>query len=201
MATNIMGTGTSNLGANIVGTEYIEKVFVEALRARLVVTNLGRPSTMPENESKKVRWQFFSNPTANTTAMTEGSDPVATTDFTTTTAEATLAEFGGYTAFSKFLAKTTVSSGIEEMVKGNAYQAALTLDVISMQTLTSGLNTSVTYAGTSFAADDLRLACQKLVSANAQTHPMTPGFFAAVLSAEAAYDMMGEGAPAWWQAK
>lgn len=201
MATNIMGTGTSALGANVVGTEWIEKVFVEALRAKLQTTILGKRSTMPENESKKVRWQFMSDPSGMpfTTSLTEGSDPASTSDFTTTTAEATLKEYGTYTAFSKFLAKSAISGTIEEFIKGAAYGAANTLDTISQLTLTAGL--TATYAGTSFAADDLRLATQKLVSRNVLTHPMTPGFYAALLSAEAAYDMMGEGAPAWFQAK
>src|SRR5258706_14381189 len=136
-----MRTGTSNLGANVVGTEYIERTFVDALRARLQTATLGRPSTMPEGESKKVRWQFMSDPSGMpfTTSLTEGSDPASTADFTTTTAEATLKEYGTYTSFSKFLAKTALSGTIEEFVKGHAYGAANTLDTIAQLTLTAGL--------------------------------------------------------------
>lgn len=200
MAITIMGTGTSNLGANVVGSEWIERVFVKALRSKLLFTILGRQSTMPEGVSKVVRWQFFDNPSA-VSAATEGTDTTDSTDYTTTTAEATLQEFNGFTKFSRFLTKTAVSGTIEEFTIGAGYQAGLTMDTQCQVALAAATNTND--VGTALAAEDLRVAASELSTNDAEYHPSTPGsqFFCFIGTPAAASDMLGEGAPAWFQAK
>jgi len=207
----VMGTGTANFGPNVLQDMYLEQQFVMALRARLVVQRLGKPSTLPENQGKKVRWQFFSNPTAKTTALTEGATPGSTTDWTTTKAEATLQEFGGYTEFSKFLLKTAISATQEEIAKGLGDEAAITIDRLNLDQLNTATPVQVD-AGAAMTVDFLRQGAAKLQQAGqttpgafgpARPHPATPGgqYYCAVLSAEAAYDMLGEGSPTWSQVK
>ena len=197
----IMGTGTSNFGPNVLQDMYLEQQFVMALRARLVVQRLGKPSSLPENQGKNVRWQFFSNPTAKTTPLSEGATPGSTTDWTTTPAEATLQEFGGYTEFSKFLLKTAISATQEEIAKGLGDEAAITIDRLNLDELQGATPVQVD-AGAAMSVDFLRQGAAKLQQAGqttpgafgpAKPHPATPGgqYYCAVLSAEAAYDKIG----------
>lgn len=194
-----MGTGTSNLGANLL-TTYLEKRFVSKLKAALLTAPLGKQSNLPEMAGNVVRWQFMSLPSAATTTIsTEGADPTANA-FTTTTAEATVDEYGGYTDYSKHLIKTGLSGTLEEFVDGNAYQAAITIDTLNIGVV-DGSSTS-SDAGTAMTAESVRTAASLLAANNAQPHPATGGkMFAAIFSVEAAYDMLGEGSPAWFQAK
>lgn len=206
MAITRMGTGTANLGGtgNLLNNAYIEKVFVSSLYKNLLAAPLGRPSTMPEQSgSKVVRWQYFSVPTANTTALTEGGDPPNSTDYTTTPKEATLAEYGGVTEESKFLMKTAVSGTDEEFAKGLGYQAALTIDTLVLDG-TAGFASSTTSvdSGVAVTADYVRRAAATLGAVDAKFHRTTGGrFYAGIFTSNAAYDLAGEGAPSWFQAK
>ena len=207
----VMGTGTANFGPNVLNDMWLEQQFIEALRARLVVQRLGKPSTLPENQGKTVRWQFFNNPTAKTSNLTEGATPGSTTDWTTTKVEAILLEYGGYTEFSKFLLKTAMSATQEEIAKGLGDEAAITIDRLNLNELAGATPVEVD-AGAAMTVDFLRQGAAKLQQAGqttpgafgpAKPHPMTPGgqYYCAVLSAEAAYDMLGEGSPTWSQVK
>ena len=202
-------TALSNFGPNVLPDMWVERTFISALRSNLVVHRLGKPSTLPDHGGKNVRWQFFNNPTANTTAITNEGDDPAETDFTTTKAEATLAEFGGFSDLSRFMLKAAISATMQEFIEGLGYQAAITIDTLD---LTELANTSkVIDAGPAVSADTLRQARGQLRGAGqaalaggrAQPHPATPGgrFFAGVLSEEQGNDMIGEGTPAWFQAK
>lgn len=190
---------------------WVEKTFIPALRARLQVVPLGREGTLPERNGKVVRWQYFSTPTADTTAVGEGGNPAADTNFTTTAVTATLQEFGGYSEFTKFLVRTAISGTLEEIIEGLAYKAALSLDTIVMNALVAATPPQVN-AGAAMTADAVRQAVATLQNASHATgtpglpvekHPKSPGgqFYILVASAEAAYDLIGEGAPTWSQAK
>jgi N4-gp56 family major capsid protein len=190
---------SATFGANVTGSEYIERTFVKALRAKLVVAPLGRQSTMPEHQSNTVRWQFFSNPTA-AASITEGADPTTGTDFTTTTAEVDLWEYGNYAEYSEYLEMVSVPATMEELAMGEAYEAALTVDTRCTTVLNAGM-TSTTDVGTALTAEDLRARAQALHANSAEYHPSTPGYFAYVTNSNGWFDMAGEGAPAWFQAK
>jgi hypothetical protein len=181
---------------------WVEKIFVEVLRNSLVVYRLGKPSTLVEQAGKKVRWNFFNDPTAITTALgTEGGDQANSTNFSLTSPEATLAEYSGVTEFSKVLLKTAVSGTMEEIIEGLGSQAALSVDTLA---LTEVANTTVSVnAGAAMTADALRAAVAKALTNKAKPHPSSPGgrFYCFVGSVEACYDMLGEGAPTWSQVK
>lgn len=201
MAVNRMGTETANLGANVLQDMYLEKVFVSKLKKTLIAASLGRQSSLPDNTGKKVRWQFMSLPSAQTTALaTEGGDPPNSTDFTTTKAEATLSEYAGFTDYSKFLLKTALSQTLEEFVDGNGYQAALTIDTLVLGEVDN--STTTVDSGGALTADAIRQGAAKLAAVDAKFHRITGGkFYCMLASSEAAYDLMGEGAPSWFQVK
>jgi hypothetical protein len=197
-----MGTGTSNLGTNVLSTEHDAATFVEVLREKVRFAPLGRRDDIPRHDGKTIRWNFFSNPSGSTATITEGADPGATTDFTTTPITATLAEYGAYTDYSKFLDLSAMSGTREEFVKGLAQKAATSIDlVINNSALQDATNTND--EGVAMTAEGLRKAVIELLGNNAQPHPKSPGgqFFIFVGSVEQCYDILGEGAPAWFQAR
>lgn len=190
-------TGTSGLGANLLTDVYLEKQFISRLLDGLVATPLGLRSSLPDNTGKKVRWQYSSQPAA-LSATTEGTNPSDNT-FSTTTAEGTLLEYKSEMEASRFLLKAGLSAWLEEVIDATGYQMSDTFDTASLTAL-DGSSVTVD-SGTSMTADALRQGVAKLVTANVKPHPMTPGYYCAVFHGEACYDMMGEGAPAWFQVR
>ncbi len=195
-------TTLANFGPNVLQDVYLEKTFVPELRKNLVAHPLGQNSTLPSGTGKDIRWQFFSTPaSADVTGLlgTEGTDPVNSTDFTTTPIAGQLLEYGSYTPVTRFLLDTALSGTQEKIVSLLAYQASLTIDTLVLKELDTTSNTQV--AVTAADAEDLRLSVANLVASNVLPHPSTPGFFCAIFSAEAAYDMMGEATPKWSDVK
>ena len=178
---------------------YLERQFVPELRKNLVATPLGVPSTLPGGTGKDVRWQEFNVPASVTTPLGEGTDPTDSTDFTATPFADTLEEFGQHTPVSRFLLDTALSGTQEKIVSLLAYQAAVTMDEIVLVELDT--TSQVVVATTGAKAEDLRKSVALLVGGNALPHPATPGFYCAIFSAEAAYDMMGEAAQKWSDVK
>lgn len=173
--------------------------FVEVLRANLVTLPLGKREDLPRMSGKTIRWQFFANPATATTALTEGADPTNSLSIGTTVVTAVLATYGDYFEITDLLSLTATEGTTQEFVDASAYQASLTIDDLIMNACD---NTSTTQnAGTAMTADAILGAVRTLEGNNAKHNPATPGFFCGVLSTEAAYDMMGEGGPAWFQVK
>lgn len=196
---------------------WVERTYVEALRAKIVVAMLGRDATLQDNNGKVVRWLNLSNPSADATALSEAGEPTNSTDFTLNNAQGTLAEFGGFSEFSKFLVKTAISGTVEQLLKGLGYKGALSIDTFILTDstgLSGGSPPSIDF-GAAFSADAVRQMTGKLWNANqttiasgggrgmAQPHPKSPGgaFYILACSPEQAIDMLGEGAPTWSQAK
>lgn len=193
-------TTGSNPGANVLQDVYLER-FLSALRKRTgVIHPLGKKGTLPEGHGTKVRWQFFNAPVAVTANVTaEGDDP-ADVNHTTTSVEATLEEFGGVTPYSRLLAKSALSGTIEEIIDLLGYQAGLSVEVRTTAEVDG--STTVVNAGTAMTADALRQAVQKLVDNGATANPAVSGQdYCFIGSTEAIFDMIGEGAPTWVQAK
>lgn len=202
MAIVRMGTDTAGL-ATVFATEYDVKTFVETLRETLQLLKFGRRNDPPRMEGKVIRWnQFAQGVTAvDTTAITEGGEPTASTDFSSTGTTATLLEYGGVTEFSKFLDLTALSGTRQEFVKGLAHKAALSIDrLISIELLNA---TNTNNEGVALTADGLRKAVIELQDNDARPHAATPGgaFYPFVGSVEQVYDVFGEGSPAWFQAR
>lgn len=204
-ARTIQGSaGAGHLGA--VQDCYLEKQFLRFLRRRLLAVPLCKRSTLPENSGRSVRWNFFvapvtavANLTNNTT--TEGTTPAVGTAYTLTSVTGTLSEFQNYLDYSRIFQLISIAGSIDEVARVMAYEAAMTFDAF----IIDGANATTTTvdAGTSMTAEATRQGVAALENNDARPNPATPGgqFFAGLYSAEAAYDMMGEGAPAWFQAK
>lgn len=201
-------TGTH---ANLLPGVWVEKVFIPELRARLQIQPLARESSLTDNQGLVCRWVTLANPTADTATIAEGGNPVADTSVAVTAYTATMAEYGGYSDFTKVLVRTAINGTLEGIVRALAYKAALSIDTVLLATLGGGSPTVVN-AGTGMTADALGATAAVLNNsthatatpgAPAMPHPKSPGgnMYVGVFSAEAAYDMIREGAPTWSQAK
>jgi len=195
-------TGAANFGANLLQDMFHAKVFVKTLRRNLIALPLATMEDAPRSSGKSVRWQFFSNPIAATTPISEGVTPGTGENLTTTPVHGVMQEYGDFFDVSRFLMTTAASGTKEAIVESAAYQAALTLDALVYSDSLGG-TTTIDNAGVAMTAEDVRGAVQTLKQNDAKPHRNTPGgrFYAGLFSVEAAYDMMGEGAPVWFQAK
>ena len=186
-------------GTNVLQDVYLER-FVTALRKRTgVIHPLGRKGTLPEGSGTNTRWQFFAAPAAVTANVAaEGDDP-SDVNFTTTSVEGVLEEFGGVTPYTRLLAKSALSGTIEEIIDLLGYQAGLSVEV---RTISEVDGTTTSYdAGIAMSANALLSAQQPLVDSGAVGPPAAGGRFVFMGSTEAIFDMIGEGAPTWVQAK
>lgn len=188
-------TGISTLLQDVV----LARRFVEVLRANLVTLPLGLREDLPRMSGKTIRWSLFANPATATTALTEGVDPTDSLSIKTSVDTAVLLTYGDYFEITELLELTATNGTTQQFVDAAAYQASLTIDDLIM---TACIATSTTQnAGTAMTADALLTGVRTLQGNNAKPNPATPGFFCGVLSTEAAYDMLGEGGPAWFQVK
>jgi len=188
---------TTSSNANLLQDVFLSKRFIEALRENLVLIPLALKEDAPRSSGKVVRWQYFGNPAAATTPLSEGSDPTSPRDLATTAVTATMQEFGDFFEPTKFMLQTAQSGTLTEIVEAAGYQAAITLDTLCFtQALYDTTNTIGAGATAAFDADNLRESFQVLLGASAKPHPATDGgrYFALVLSVEAAVDLMNEAA-------
>lgn len=200
MALTTQTSGTTGL-AGLYTSAFLEKKFVSELKKKLLAARLGVDSTIGTGMGATVvRWQYFGVPTALTTSLTEGDDTATSTNHTTTTAEAILGEYEGITKFSRRLMITALSGTMSKFSELLGYQAALTIDSLVLQEI-DGTTTTVD-SGTAMTADAVRQGVRALEVEDAQPHRSTGGQnFVGIFHADSLYDMLGEGTPAWFQAK
>lgn len=191
-------TGIAGLWANA----YLEKTFVSTLKKKLLAARFGVDSSIGEGlGAHTVRWQFFTAPAAVTTSLgaNQGADGSAQGQ-TTTTAQATLGEYTGYTDFSKYLQRTALNGTMEKFAEMLGYQAALSIDSLTHTAISA--STTTADAGSAMTAENVRSMVATLEKNDCQPHRATGGEnFIGICHADSLYDMLGEGAPTWWQAK
>jgi N4-gp56 family major capsid protein len=191
---NIRSTSTN---ANLLQDIVLAKLFVSVLRKDLVTYELGMMEQLPMRSGKNLRWQFFANPVAATTPLTEGQDPANSQSLGTTKVEATIQQYGDYFELTDFFTDVAHSGTKEEFVKAAAYAGRLTIDTLNQVELA---NTTTSVGGTTpLVVDTVRNAAQLLASANAKYHRASPGgsYYVFIGSPKACYVMFGEGNPAW----
>jgi N4-gp56 family major capsid protein len=192
---------TSATNANLLQDIVLAKLFVSVLRKDLVTYELGMMEQLPMRSGKNLRWQFFANPVAATTPLTEGTDPANSQALATTKVESTIQQYGDYFELSDFFQDVAHSGTKEEFVKAAAYAGRLTIDTLNQVELAT---TSTSVGGvTPLVVDTIRQAAQTLASANAKYHRASPGgqYYVFVGSPKACYVMFGEGNPAWSDVK
>ena len=193
---NMALTNTSTL-SQPVGVFY-EKQFLMRADKNFLLEQLGKSGRIPKGEGKTVVWNRMTNPTAKTTALTEGTDPTPT-GMSATLVSATLSQYGNFEQTTDILELTAVDTTVKEVIDTLAYEAAFTIDsTIRDDILTGGTaqyasgvaaRNSLTSTDITQVAD-VRKAKRQLNRFFARTH--SAGRYAAIAHSDVIYDLEGD---------
>ncbi len=126
-------TGSINFGMQI----FYDKTFLKAVRQALRLVPFGQKRGIPEGGGKQIRFFRYNDPSVSTTALTEGVNPAATA-ITGQEINATIAQYGAYSAHSSLVSRTHIDrklAGVSEIWGNNA---AETLDLLTWIELANG---------------------------------------------------------------
>lgn len=177
---------------------YYDKRFLMRAEENFVFKQLGRQGIVPKGEGKTVVWNRYTNPTAKTTALTEGTDPTPA-GLSATLISATVSQYGNFEQVTDILSLTSIDNTIASAVDLLAYEAALTIDTVIKTIVTAG--SSVLYASGVAArtaissvdvvsVSDVRKVVRELKSNNAK--PQKGGSYMAVIHPDVEYDLQGD---------
>lgn len=177
---------------------YYDKRFLMRAEAEFVYKQLGRLGVVPKGEGKTVVWNRYTNPSAKTSALTEGTDPTPS-GLSATLVSATISQYGNFEQVTDLLSLTAIDNSVASAVDLLAYEAAVTIDTVIRNIVVAG--STVLYASgvanrTSIAATnvmtvaDVRKAVRRLKGQNAK--PVEGGTFMAVIHPDVEYDLQGD---------
>lgn len=177
---------------------YYDKRFLMRAEAEFVYKQLGKVGTVPKGEGKTVVWNRYTNPSAKTSALTEGTDPTPS-GLSATLISATISQYGNFEQVTDILSLTSIDNSIASAVDLLAYEAALSIDTVIRNIAVAG--TAAIYASgvanrTSIAQSnvatvaDVRKAVRTLKGQNAK--PQSGGTYMAVIHPDVEYDLQGD---------
>lgn len=185
---------------------YYEKRFLMRAEENFLYEQLGTPGRIPKGQGKTVVWNRMTNPTAKTSALTEGTDPTPS-GLSASLLSATLAQYGNFEQVTDLLEMTGLDTTVKEAMDVLAYEAAKTIDTVIRDTLVTGgtaLIATAAYANSagftptrnSINADDvisvgdIRRATRQLQRFAAQPH--TKDRFVGVAHPDVVFDIQGD---------
>ncbi len=185
---------------------FYEKQFLMRCQENFVYEQLGLAGRIPKNEGKTVVWNRITNPSAKTTALTEGTDPTPA-GLSATLISATLAQYGNYETVTDLVELTAVDGTVKEAINALAYEATLTIDTVIRNVIDAGgtvMYATAAYsnsagfnptrnsinAGDTIAVYDLRRAKRQLNRFSAKPH--TKDRFVAVAHPDVIFDLEGD---------
>lgn len=178
---------------------YYDKRFLMRAEANFVYKQLGRIGVVPKGEGKTVVWNRYTNPSAKTSALTEGTDPTPS-GLSATLVSATISQYGNFEQITDLLSLTSIDNSIASAVDLLAYEASLSIDTVIRNVVVAG--TGVLYASgvanrTSISATDVvtvadvRKVVRELKSNNAKPQ-MKSNSWMAVIHPDVEYDLQGD---------
>ena len=196
---------TTDSGLSVENKTFYDMKLIEVAQANLVHDQFGQKRPIPKNGGKTIEFrQYHSLPKA-LTPLTEGVTPDGS-KLSTTSIEATVAQYGNYVTLSDILDLTAIDNNVLEATKAIGRQAGLTLDTITRNVLQACPNVWYAPKGDGTATPDrgsldntcrLNVKTVKRVSAwlKAQNAPKIGDSYVAIIHPYAAYDLMED--PEW----
>jgi N4-gp56 family major capsid protein len=192
-----MATETTLTLPNEVKTFY-DRTLLDRAVPMFVHGQFGQIRPLPKGIGKTIEFRRFSNLTAATTPLTEGTTP-AGTNLTVTIVTATVAQYGDFVTGSDMLELTAIDPILTEtsMVQGD--QAGDTIDQIVREVVVAGTNlqyaagraSRVTVTATdTMKVAEIRKAVRTLKRANARR--FADGYYVAIVHPDASFDLMGD---------
>ena len=166
----------------------------------LVHRQYGLERPIPARMGNSIEWRRLERPTANTTALTEGTPP-SITNVTVTAVAATVLQYGTFSYHSEILQTQSIDPIIEELVEMYGEHAGISLDTLVRNTITGG--TTVQYAGASTSRGDvssgrrmtfaeIREAVATLEGNDAKKVAKAGGNFVGIIHPDVKYDLFGD---------
>lgn len=161
--------------------------------------------TVKKGDGKVVRFTKYTPLATATTPLTEGSNP-SEVDFSTTTVDASLAEYGNVAKISKRLSLVSIDTDGAEKADVMGQNMAETLDELTRNALYSGATAQLANgkaalsdlsASDTFDSDEVRKAVRTLKKNKARRYK--DGFFLGKIGPDSSYDLMGDST--WVNAK
>ena len=185
---------------------FYDKRFLLRAKENFVWKQLGYAGRIPKGEGKTVVWNRFTNPSAKTSALTEGTDPTPS-GLSATLLSATLAQYGNYEQVTDLVDMTAIDGTVKEAIDLLAYEAALTIDTVIKNALDAGGTSMIATGAYSNSAGftptrnsinsddtitvgDLRRAKRQLNKFAAKPH--TKDRFVAVAHPDVIFDLEGD---------
>ena len=132
MSLNTNLTSTSGLPQAI--ATFYDRRLLSRLELKLMFDKFGQKRKLPKNSGNVVKFSRYSNLSAITSALTEGTVPNGDT-LQSTQISATPVQYGNYLALSDMLILEAIDPIIKSAMDVLGYQAGLSLDTIIRNTL------------------------------------------------------------------
>jgi N4-gp56 family major capsid protein len=196
-------TNTTNLASVV--KAYYDKRFLMRAEAEFVYKQLGRTGVVPKGEGKTVVWNKYTNPSAKSSALTEGTDPTPA-GLSSSMVSATISQYGNFEQITDMVSLSAIDNSVASAVDLLAYEAALSIDTVIRNIVAATTNVNFASgvahrtaiaAGNVLTVADVRKAVRKLKGANAKPQQKS-GAFMAVIHPDVAYDLQGD--TAWTNA-
>lgn len=180
---------------------YYDKRLLERLEIELRFDQFGDKKPMPKRMGNEIKWTRYTNFTANTTPLTEGTTPSGLT-LASVQISAIPLQYGDYVALSDFLIAEAIDPVIEGAQDVLSYRAALTVDTLIRDALDG--NVTDQFAGgvgaenlvaTNFVATELRTAVKTLRIAGV---PTIGGEYQTIVHPAQSFDLQGDTAAGGW---
>lgn len=150
-----MATTTTSVVAN--AQAFYNRTMLERAQPADVHGRFGQVRPVPKNNGNQAKFRRYSQLSAATTALTEGTTP-AGSSLSVTDVTATLAQYGDFVTLSDMIQLTTLDPLLTETADILGDQAGTTIDQVRRDVLVAG--TSVAYANGS-----LRTSVNTIISA------------------------------------
>lgn len=108
---------------------FLEKRFIEYLKANLVLAGLGMKKVLPAHVGSTCKWNQWNALAADVTALTDGVSPDGKTP-TSNNYTATVYAYGAYIAVSDALQLFAINDTLKDSQELLSYMASLTLDTL-----------------------------------------------------------------------
>lgn len=190
---NLNKTGDSGLSAEM--KTYYSDYIIDNASPELVHAQFGQKRTIPKNGGKTIEFRKY-KPYDAAGKLEEGVTPVGR-KLTVSTIEATIDQYGDYTAITDVVDLTAIDNNLLEASKLHGNQAGLTLDGVVREVIIGGTN--VWFAGgasgtsaanlKTIAASDIKMAVRMLKRMNA---PKIDGSYVAIIHPDVAHDLTND---------
>lgn len=196
---NYTSQNTTGL-TNIIFPAWLEKTFLEPLRANLLFDQYGKKASLKKGQGSLLRWNRPTDLTVSTTALTEGETPDGSA-LAYSKVEATVAQYGRYIAIPDLVQIYAISEPLKDAAEILSFDARSLMDVLVRNEIDT--NGTAQYAdeqanaadveASSAAildAEELRIAAFNLKYANVPT--FEDDMYMGLINPSGEYDLLSE---------